>query len=213
MLSTRGRCHTFDARADGYVRGEGCYSMLLRSADDVEKAVFEGAAVQQDGKSASLTAPNGQAQRQLIRAALADASLLESDLFGYEAHGTGTPLGDPVEIRALEASVLVRRGGGRPLAIGSSKANWGHAEAAAGACGLVCLGLRLMAEQAPPNAQLRIMNVHVVETIAGSPGVMPVQLLSLASRQTPRHAGSVSSFGLNGTIAHGVMSRSWRDVK
>src|ERR1700736_6011049 len=132
MLSPRGRCHTFDARADGFVRGEGAGVVVLKRLTDAVRdgdrvlAVIRGSAVNQDGRSAGLTAPNGPAQEAVIRAALASAGLAPDAVDYIEAHGTGTALGDPIEIHALAA---VFGGRSRELLVGSVKTNIGHAEA------------------------------------------------------------------------------------
>merc|ERR1712086_238265 len=141
MTSPRGRSHSFDNRADGYGRGEGCHAAVLQpSGDGIKPAKLSllGSCVRQDGKSASLTAPNGQAQQALLRAALADGGVEPAALSAYEAHGTGTPLGDPIEVRSLAAAVLAARVPSPPLCVGSLKANCGHAEPAVGgaACAL-----------------------------------------------------------------------------
>ncbi|MBN8898599.1 MAG: type I polyketide synthase, partial [Rhodospirillales bacterium] len=140
MLSPDGHCKAFDARADGFVRGEGCGMVVLKRLSDAAAsgdrvlAVIRGSAVNQDGRSAGLTAPNGPAQEAVIRAALADGGLAPDAVDVIEAHGTGTALGDPIEMHAL-ASVFGGRE--RALLVGSVKTNIGHAEAAAGVAGLV----------------------------------------------------------------------------
>jgi acyl transferase domain-containing protein len=153
MTSARGRCHTFDDRADGYARGEGCGSVALRPYKG-EGALVKllGSAVRQDGRSASLTAPNGQAQQGLLVAALQDAESPVDMLALNEAHGTGTLLGDPIEASSFAGAVLSAREGALPL--GGIKANVGHAEPAAGMTGLLQLVSGMHAGEAAPNAQL-----------------------------------------------------------
>ena len=144
MTSARGRSHTFDARADGYARGEACGGVALRGGmNDVAAVGLLGSAVRQDGRSASLTAPNGQAQQGLLVAALQDASTSVDTLALNEAHGTGTALGDPIEAGSLVGTVLSARE--EALAVGGVKANIGHAEPAAGMTGLLKLALGLSA--------------------------------------------------------------------
>ena len=209
MLSALGRSHTFDRRADGYARGEACCAWLLQGGATARRPVASalGSCVRQDGKSASLTAPNGLAQQSLLEAALADAAVVADSLACSEAHGTGTSLGDPIEARSLAAAVLARRGGGEALAVGSIKANCGHGEPAAGAGGLLRLLLGLCGAEAPPNAQLRVLNPHVSAALEGKACVLPTQLAAL--RSTAAAAGSqeggVSSFGYSGTIVHAVL--------
>jgi acyl transferase domain-containing protein len=117
MTSAHGRCHTFDARADGYARGEACGGVVLRGGAEAEAVGLLGSAVRQDGRSASLTAPNGQAQQGLLEAAMQDAKTSVDALELSEAHGTGTALGDPIEARSLKGAVLALREA--PIAVGA----------------------------------------------------------------------------------------------
>jgi acyl transferase domain-containing protein len=217
MTSALGRSHTFDERADGYARGEACGVVVLRTckADgDVVLGLY-GSSVRQDGRSASLTAPNGSAQQGLLSAALADAALVPAALSLNEAHGTGTALGDPIEAGSLAATVLKKRAevGAPPLALGGIKANIGHAEPAAGMTGLLKLALALEASGAAPNAQLRRLNPHVDAALRGSGCALPAQLASLRRGEGDGWvAGGVSSFGYSGTIAHAVLSHDGRDA-
>ncbi|TMQ03947.1 MAG: polyketide synthase, partial [Deltaproteobacteria bacterium] len=141
-LAPDGLCKTFDARANGFTRGEGCGIVVLKRLDhalrdgDHVHAVIRGSAVNQDGRSSGFTAPNVLAQTALIEAALADAGLTAADIGLVEAHGTGTALGDPIEMEALVAA-LGRKNGGARLYVGSVKTNFGHLEAAAGVAGLL----------------------------------------------------------------------------
>ena len=141
MLAGDGRCKTFDAAADGYVRGEGCVVLALRRLEDAQAdgdrilAVIRGSAVNQDGRSNGLTAPNGRAQEVLIRAALEDAGLTPGDVGYVEAHGTGTSLGDPIEMEALGRAYARDRADAPPLAVGSVKTNLGHLEIRGGGGG------------------------------------------------------------------------------
>src|SRR5690606_6867184 len=132
MMAADGRCKAFDARADGFVRGEcGAVLVLKRPAEAVGtrdrlRGVIRGPAVNQDGPSSGLTAPNGRSQEAVVRAALADGGVA-ADAVGYvEAHGTGTSLGDPIEVQALDAVLGRGRDPDRPLLIGSVKTNIGH---------------------------------------------------------------------------------------
>ena len=203
MTSARGRSHTFDTRADGYARGEACGGVALRGGESDAALEVRGSAVRQDGRSASLTAPNGQAQQGLLTAALADAGTAVHSLALNEAHGTGTALGDPIEAGSLVAAVLARRE--LPLAVGGVKANIGHAEPAAGMTGLLKLAVGLWRGEAAPNAQLRSLNPHVGGTLRGVRCALPVQLSRLAANG---HHGGVSSFGYSGTIAHAGLSHA-----
>ncbi|PYC71590.1 beta-ketoacyl synthase [Micromonospora arborensis] len=204
-LSPSGRCHTFDAAADGYVRGEGCGVLVLKrlgdavaDGDDVV-AVIRGTAAGHDGRASGISVPNGQAQQDVIRAALAEAGLRPDEVSYVEAHGTGTPLGDPIELRALDAVFHDRD---RPLLVGSVKANIGHLEAAAGAAGLIKAALAVRHGVIPGHPHLRRPNPDV------GWDEMPLQVPAGTVAwpvDGPRHAG-VSSFGASGTNVHIVLS-------
>jgi len=204
MLAPDGDCKTFDAAADGFVRGEGAGVVVLkklsRALADGDRicAVIRGSAVNQDGPSSGLTAPNGPAQEAVMRAALARAQLTPADVDFVEAHGTGTPLGDPIEVQALGA---VHRGRprDRPLAIGSIKTNVGHLEAAAGVAGLIKLVLSLQHEALPAHLHLKQLSPHV--DWAALPLRVVTELLPWP-RGERRRIGGLSSFGFSGTNAH-----------
>ena len=201
MTSAQGRSRTFDARADGYARGEACGGVALRGDGESHSVSLLGAAVRQDGRSASLTAPNGQAQQGVLVAALEDAQTSVGMLAQNEAHGTGTKLGDPIEASSLMGAVLSSRD--EPLAVGGVKANIGHAEPAAGMTGLLKLALGLRHGDAGPNAHLRVRNPHVGDALSEAPVILQNQLTSSAADS---RAGGVSSFGYSGTIVHVLMS-------
>ena len=199
MLSLSGRSHTFDARADGFARGEGCVALALRCAPG--NVLLRGSATRQDGRSASLTAPNGQAQQRLLRFAHEESAVSAAELTLNEGHGTGTALGDPIETGSLQAAVLAMRAAEpEALALVSWKANAGHAEPAAGTAGLLQLLLSLVTATALPNAQLRALNSHVHGALRGAPCAFPLQATVRRG-----HVGGVSSFGFSGTIAHAVL--------
>ena len=203
MTSASGRCHTFDVRANGYARGEACGALALQhSAADAPLDML-GSAVRQDGRSASLTAPNGQAQQGLIVAALADGATAADALTLSEAHGTGTALGDPIEAGSLAGALLASRGADlAPLSVGGVKANIGHAEPAAGMTGLLRLVVGLSSGMAAPNAQLRVLNPHLRGAMVGTGCALATHVGALGELQS--RVGSVSSFGYSGTIAHAV---------
>jgi len=209
MTSARGRSHTFDSRADGYARGEACGAMaVLLSTEEHATVLLRGSAVQQDGRSASLTAPNGRAQQGVMIAAVTDARVDANRLGINEAHGTGTALGDPIEAGSMAAALFVRH---RKISctstvVGGVKANIGHAEPAAGMTGSLKLALELQRLEAGPNAQLRSLNPKVGEAIEGVKGRM-----LLVQHVLPRMSaasGGVSSFGYSGTIAHAILDRA-----
>ncbi len=205
MLSPDGHCHTFDAAANGFVPGEGCGLVVLKrlsdalAAGDRIRAVIRGSAAGQDGRTASLTAPNGPAQESVIRAAIANARLQPSDIGFVETHGTGTALGDPIEVGAL-ASVI--GGGEQPCALGAVKSNFGHLEAAAGIAGLIKAMLVLEKEEIPANLHFSTLNPHIA--LEGTRLFVPVERTPWKRGARPRFAG-VSSFGFTGTNAHIVL--------
>ncbi len=208
MLAADGRCKTFDAAADGYVRGEGCGVLVLKRLDaalaggDPVLAVVRGTAMNQDGRSNGLTAPSGPAQEAAIRAALADAGLGADALDAVELHGTGTKLGDPVEAHAL-ASVLGRgrgRSRARPCAAGSVKTNIGHLEAAAGIAGVIKAAIALRDGTLPPTLHHRAPNPAIpMEELGLAMAVEPVALPEPVARI------GVSGFGFGGTNAHAIL--------
>ena len=207
MMAADGRCKTFDAAADGYVRGEGCIVIVLkRLAEAVEHgdpilAVIRGSAINHDGRSGGLTAPNGPAQTAVIRAALANAGVQAQQIGYVETHGTGTALGDPIEVQALVDALARERAAGNPLRIGSVKTNLGHLEAAAGLAGLLKGVLCLQHKQIPPHLHLRTLNPHI--DWGDAPVEIPTQLTAWEVEQgsaSVRMAG-VSAFGLSGTNA------------
>ena len=210
MMARDGRCKTFDAAADGYVRGEGCGVVALKRLSeavgdgDPVYAVIRGSAVNHDGRSSGLTVPNGPAQQALIREALAAAGV-EPDAVSYvEAHGTGTALGDPIEVGAL-AGVFGERGRERPLVLGAVKTNMGHLEAAAGVAGLIKVALSLGRGEIPPNLHFRELNPHI--RLAGTPFVIPTEPWLWPTGDGRRYAG-VSAFGISGTNAHVVVEEA-----
>jgi acyl transferase domain-containing protein len=141
MLSPDGKCKTFDSSANGYVRSEGCgvviikrLSQALKDKDNI-RAVIAGTAVNHSGKSNGLTAPNGLAQQDVMKSALKMSGLSPNDISFLEAHGTGTPLGDPIEMQAIMEVFGKNRQEGFPLIVGSVKTNIGHSEIASGIAG------------------------------------------------------------------------------
>jgi len=215
MSSPDGVSHSFDASANGYLRGEGCGALVLKRLSDAVAdgdgvyAVLRGSAVRQDGQSASLTAPNGQSQQQVLRAALSAAGVRGADVAYLEAHGTGTPLGDPMEVAAAVSVLSEGRSPDCPLVVGTVKGNVGHMEGAAGMGGVLAAIAVLQRGQAPPNAQLRELNPLLSESAKGRPVVFPsggpVSLVGAGGR--PLVAG-VSSFGYSGTISHVVLEQA-----
>ncbi|GAE32993.1 malonyl CoA-acyl carrier protein transacylase [Halalkalibacter hemicellulosilyticusJCM 9152] len=211
MLSFKGRCATFDEGADGYCRGEGVGAVVLKRLSDAQAdgdpilAVIRGSAVNQDGRSASLTAPNGLAQQEVIRQALNEAGLEGSDVDYVECHGTGTSLGDPIEVEALKNVLGEQRS--KPLVLGSVKTNIGHLEGAAGIISLIKTIEVLRHRKAPGNVHFKTLNPKI--NIDNFNVVISANETQL-DNHNPNSAliGSISSFGFGGTNAH-VILESW----
>ncbi|MBL9005521.1 MAG: amino acid adenylation domain-containing protein [Myxococcales bacterium] len=210
-LSPDGRCRTFDALANGYARGEGCGLLVLKRLSDAQRdgdriwAVIRGSAVNQDGRSTGLTAPNVLAQEALLRQALKDARVAPEAIGFVETHGTGTSLGDPIEVQALRAVVGAPRADGSRCVLGAVKTNIGHLEGAAGAAGLIKAVLALAMERIPKNLHLRTLNAHI--ELDGSSLVLASEPVPWPRSTRPRFAG-VSGFGLSGTNAHVVLEEA-----
>ena len=209
MLSPDGHCKTFDASADGYVRGEGCGMILLKRYSDALRdgnpilAVIKSSGINQDGASSGLTVPNGEAQEALINHVLAKAKLKGSDIDYIEAHGTGTSLGDPIEVRAIGSTYGVRDSA-HPLKLGSVKTNIGHLEAAAGIAGVIKTVLALQHETIPPNLHFKQLNPHIDLNF-------PVEIVTKNlewKRGEKTRRAAVSSFGFSGTNAHVIIEEA-----
>jgi len=211
MMARDGRCKTFDARGDGYVRGEGCGLVVLKRLSDALadgdriQALIRGSAYNQDGRSNGLTAPSAQAQRLLIQNVLEKARVAPTQVGLIEAHGTGTPMGDPIEFEALRATYGAPRPNGQECAVSSVKTNLGHLEAAAGIAGLIKAVLCLQREAIPPHLHFRQLNPNI--SLEGTPFFIPTQLRPWPRSAAPRFA-SVSSFGFGGTNAHVLLEEA-----
>ena len=207
-VASDGRSKTFDAAADGYGRGEGCGVVVLKrlsdalAAGDRIMAVIRGSAVNHDGPSGGLTVPSGPAQERLILTALADAGAAPTEISYIEAHGTGTSLGDPIEIRAIASTLGRGRKAEDPLLIGSAKTNFGHMEASAGVGGLSKVVLALQHGEIPPHLHFRTPNPHI--PWGDAPLKVTSEVTAWPATQERRLAG-VSSFGLGGINAHIVL--------
>ena len=208
MLSPEGRCKTFDQSADGYARGEGCGILALKRLSQAEAdgdhilAVIRGSAMNQDGASGGLTVPNGTAQQAVIRKALTNANVAPTDIDYLEAHGTGTALGDPIEVNAAASVLCDGHSTDHPLFIGSVKTNIGHLESAAGVAGVIKVVLSLQQNMLPAHLHFETPNEHIP---------WDHYPLRVTDRPTPWNAGAkprlagVSSFGITGTNVHIVI--------
>lgn len=208
-LSPDGRCKTFDAQANGFVRGEGAGLVVLQRLTDAQRAghrilaVIRGSAVNQDGRSTGLTAPNVRSQVAMLRSALHSAALLPTDLDFIETHGTGTALGDPIELDALSQVFGSPRPDGRPCWLGAVKSNIGHLEAAAGVAGLIKATLAVQRGVLPGNLHFSTLNPRI--HLDGTPLSVAQASTELPMRRDGLLAG-VSAFGLSGTNAHVILA-------
>ena len=210
-LAPGGCCKVFDAKSDGFIRGEGCGIIVLKRLSDARAdgdnvlAIIRGSAVNQDGASTGLTVPNGPAQQAVISEALARSGVEPADIDYVEAHGTGTSLGDPIEIGALVGALGRGRGPERTLTVASVKTNLGHLEAAAGIAGLIKVVLAMRHSEIPPHIHYESLNPAI--SFGSVPIVIPTTRQPWPARERARIAG-VSSFGLSGTNAHVVIEEA-----
>lgn len=211
QLSPEGRCKTFDANANGFVRGEGCGLVVLKRLSDAIKdgdrilATIEGSAVNQNGLSRSVIAPNGLAQQELIRQALKNAGVKPSEISYIETHGTASYLGDAIEFQALKAVLMEGRKPDQPCCLGSVKTNIGHLEAASGIASLIKVVLSLQHHKIPPNLHFKQLNPYIA--LAGTPFAIVTDSKDWLPSDKNRIAG-VSSFGLGGTNCHVILAEA-----
>ena len=209
MLSPDGHCKAFDASANGFVRGEGAGTVILkrlsRAIEDGDSihAVIIGSAMNQDGHTNGISLPSAEAQARLVRDACADAGIDPLQIGFVEAHGTGTAVGDPIEAHALAEALCANRPADAPLPIGSVKTNLGHLETAAGIAGLVKAALVLKHEQIPANLHFEKPNSHI--DFATLKLRVPVSLEAFPRTKGVRMAG-VNSFGFGGSNSHVILA-------
>jgi acyl transferase domain-containing protein/acyl carrier protein len=211
VMAPDGHCKSFDASANGYVRAEGCAMVVLKRLSEALAdgdnilALVRGSAINHNGHSNGLIAPSGAAQEAVIRAALENAGVAPEEIDYLEAHGTGTALGDPIEVQAINAALGTNRSLNHPLLIGSVKTNIGHTESAAGMAGLLKIVLSLMQKEIPPLLHLQTLNPYIEwEKI---PVKVPTVLTPWQAVASRRYAG-VSSFGMSGTNAHVILEEA-----
>ncbi|WP_373693475.1 beta-ketoacyl synthase N-terminal-like domain-containing protein [[Mycobacterium] burgundiense] len=207
-----GRCKTFDAAADGYGRGEGAAVVVLKRLADAVRdgdrvlAVVRGGAVAQDGRTVGIMSPNGAAQADLFRLSCQSANIDPASVDFIEAHGTGTPTGDPVEVEALAAVYGAARPAGDPARIGSVKPNTGHLEGGAGAVGLIKAALALHHGVIPPTAGIRNLTTAVDWEHSGLR--VPTAAEPWTRAPDRRRRAAVCSYGYGGTIAHVLLEEA-----
>jgi iturin family lipopeptide synthetase A len=211
MVAPDGRCKTFDASADGYVRGEGCGMIVFKRLSDAQKAgdrvlaVIRGTAVNQDGASSGFTVPNGVAQQALIRRTLESAGIGPDEIDYVESHGTGTPLGDPIEAGALGAVLGKAPGRTQPLLLGSVKSNIGHLESAAGVVGLIKLVLAIGHGRIPQTLHVKQQNPAIDWS---GLNLKPVREPHDWQRSAKRRFAALSAFGVSGSNAHLIVEEA-----
>ncbi|WAC94499.1 beta-ketoacyl synthase N-terminal-like domain-containing protein [Mycobacterium sp. Aquia_213] len=207
-----GRCKTFDASADGYGRGEGAAVVVLKRLADARRdgdrvlAVVRGGAVAQDGRTVGIMSPNGAAQADLFRLACRSADIDPATVDFIEAHGTGTPTGDPVEVGALAEVYGAARPDDDPALVGSVKPNTGHLEGGAGAVGLIKAVLALHHQTIPPTAGVRTLTPAVDWDTSGLR--VPTEVLAWSRRPGHPRRAAVCSYGYGGTIAHVLLEEA-----
>ncbi|KUI30412.1 polyketide synthase [Mycobacterium sp. IS-1742] len=207
-----GRCKSFDAEADGYGRGEGAAVVVLKRLADAVRdgdrviAVVRGGAVAQDGRTVGIMSPNGAAQEDLFRRTCRTSGIDPATVEFIEAHGTGTPTGDPVELNALAAVYGARRADGEPCRVGSVKPNTGHLEGGAGVVGLIKAAMALQHEAIPPTAGVRTLTPAVDWATSGLR--VPTEVEPWPRRDDLPRRAAVCSYGYGGTIAHVLLEEA-----
>ena len=219
MLAADGRCKTLDAAADGYVRGEAIGSLLLQAAVPGSAAsplaLFRGSAVNQDGRSSSLTAPNGPSQQEVVRTALSAAGLAAAAVTHLQMHGTGTPLGDPIEVGAAAAVFVDGAQRSVALAASTAKAWIGHTEAAAGVMGLTHASVALSHHLTHSILHLKAVNSHMATILemlsakSAAPGWhLPRETSAAVGSGSGANLAGISSFAFQGTNAHALLQHA-----
>ncbi|MFK8111763.1 MAG: type I polyketide synthase [Rubripirellula sp.] len=216
MLSPDGHCRPFDDGANGYVRGEGCGLVLLKRLADAQNdgdkvlGIIRGTAVNQDGRTSGITAPNGESQQRCIESAMQSAGITVDDVTYVEAHGTGTPLGDPIELMSLAKTFSSRKSELAPIRVGSVKANIGHTETASGIAGLIKVLQMFANNEIPAQANFHSLNTNV--RLSGD----QIRIADRSQSWDPSHDGRViagiNSFGFGGTNTHLIVEKPSDDA-
>src|SRR5665213_3220414 len=212
FLSGTGRCHAFDVKADGFVSGEGCVILLLKRLADAERdgdrilCVIRGTAANQDGHTTSIATPSGEAQAAVYRAALAAAGVDAGTVGMVEAHGTGTTVGDPIEYASLSEVYGI----GNPCVLGTSKSNFGHIQAAAGALGMMKAVLSVQHGVVPKNLHFETLPDEMARIETGL--FVPTE-----TTPWPLHGGqprraAVSAYGISGTNVHAIIEQAHKPL-
>ncbi|ERN42089.1 amino acid adenylation domain protein [Rubidibacter lacunae KORDI 51-2] len=211
ILSAQGRCRSFDADADGFVRAEGCAVLMLKRLSDAQRdrdniiALVKGTATNHCGAGAGLTVPSGAAQQTVARQALEQAGVKPADVQYVEAHGTGTPLGDPIEVTALGQVYKQDRDPQNPLFLASVKTNIGHTEVVSGLASLVKVMLAMQHQALPAHLHFQTLNPEI--DLDDIPAKIPTQLTPWPGTAGSRLA-AVNSFGMSGTNAHAILAEA-----
>jgi len=212
MLSPDGKSKTFDNDANGYARGEGCGVVVLKRLSDVDPSkdnvisIIKNSRVKHDGSKSGLTVPYSEAQKELMTEVINDIGVKPEQMFYSEAHGTGTALGDPIELEALNAVYGASRPTDSPLYVGSVKANFGHLEAAAGIAGLIKVALTTQKREVPHHRYSVNPNKH----FDWSNSQIKIVDKAVTWPDEKSYLGSVSSFGASGTNAHAILEPPWQ---
>ncbi|KAF8821366.1 putative type I fatty acid synthase, partial [Cardiosporidium cionae] len=209
MMAPDARCKTFDASANGYIRGEGIGAIFLKLLSSAENdrdkihCVIRGTAINHGGKAASLTAPSSPSQQRVIEAAIRNAKIQPGDVQFIESHGTGTPLGDPIEVGALRSVFARDRNMDSPLTVGAVKTNLGHLEGAAGIISIIKAMLVLKYQEIPRNLHFEQLNPYI--KINDFPLLIPKSNRPFLVASNAKRIAGVSSFGFGGTNGHVIL--------
>lgn len=220
-LSPDGRCKSFDSSADGYGRGEGCAVFLLTKHNPSTRTglqvIYAGSTTNQGGKSSALTAPSGNAQSQLIQRALRITGIPAERVESVSVHGTGTSLGDPIEVNALGSALRYAPGGESTVSLMSNKSCYGHTEGVAGVTGMNLSVASLIYSSAPGCVNLRSLNPLVGQSLSGwhrqgAPTASTGRQLAGVCSETAGLASGTSSFGMSGVNAHALLHADSRST-